>query len=103
MIHDAGWSLKFILVIILFICCFWIPIGFFLVWAEISRYLSIIFFVVEVLYILVGAYQLGDYMVTSETTSETWRNNVLLLYTIILTAGSVGFIVTSFLWFLGGA
>ena len=56
MVHDAGWSLKFVLIIILFIACFWIPIGFFLVWAEVSRYLSIIFFVVEVLYILSGAY-----------------------------------------------
>lgn len=42
-------------------------------------------------------------MVASDTTSETWRNNVLMLYTLILTAGSVGFIVTSFLWFLGEA
>ena len=104
MVHDAGWVFKFILIIALFIGCFFLPIGFFLVWAEISRYLSIIFFIIEVLYILVGAYALGEHMVSKEadsTVSENWRNGVLLFYTILLTAGSILLIVFSFIQFQG--
>lgn len=45
-IHDGGWCLKLTLIIVIFICFFFIPIEFFAVWAEISRYAGIIFLLV---------------------------------------------------------
>jgi len=102
-VHDAGWVFKILIVYIIFGACFYVPIEFFQVWGEISRYTSIIFFILQVLYILVGAYSLGEYVVSGETASEAWRNGVLLIYTLLLSAAALAFIATSFIWFQGPA
>ena len=102
-IHDGGWAFKFITVFILFTVCFWIPIGFFKVWADISRYVSILFMILQTLYILVGAYGLGEYMVNTMSNDDTWRNGTLLVYTIVLSLISIALFVTSFIWFISGS
>mmetsp|Transcript_32459 Transcript_32459/g.49665 ORF Transcript_32459/g.49665 Transcript_32459/m.49665 type:complete len:246 (-) Transcript_32459:710-1447(-) len=98
-VHDGGWAVKFIAVMALFTGFFWIRITFFEVWAEISRYVSILFLLVESLYILIGAYLLNDYLISSGTSDENWRNWTLLFYTIVLTAASVLILVGCFSWF----
>lgn len=100
-IHDGGWTLKYLLVLAVFTGMFWVPMGFFQVWAEISRYASILFMIIQCLYILIGAYGLGDYMVNQKTNDESWRNGVLLVYTVLLFLASVALIITSFIWFTG--
>ena len=65
-LHDGGWCFKFILVAACFIGFFWVPIKFFTVWAEISRYVSIGFFFGQVLYVLSGAYTFNDFMTGEE-------------------------------------
>jgi len=62
-IHDGGWCFKFLLISALFIAFFWIPIEFFQGWAEVCRYTSLIFLVIQVFYILDGAYSFNEYMV----------------------------------------
>lgn len=57
--------------------------------------------IIQCLYILIGAYQLGDYLVSSSTNDEDWRNGVLLVYTVLLFSASVALIVTMFIWFTG--
>ena len=96
-IHDGGWCAKFYIIIILFIINFWVPISFFKVWAEISRYVSILFLVIQVFYVLDGAYTFNDYMANRETNDENWKFGVLLFYTIILIAASISIIVAGFL------
>ena len=71
MIHDGGWPLKFILVLAIFIGFFWIDISFFQVWGEICRYISVIFMIVQALYILAGAYTFNEYMIKSESNDES--------------------------------
>ena len=100
-IHDSGWCLKFMIVVAMFIGFFYIPITFFQVWAEISRYVSILFLIVQVLYILVGAYTFNEWMVNSETNSENWRNMTMLCYTLTLTALTWILLIKSFGWFTG--
>lgn len=98
-VHDAGWCFKFVLLYVLFGAMFYVPIEFFWIWGEISRWVSLVFFLLQVLYILVGAYTLGEHVVSGETASEGWRNGVLFFYTLILTAVGITGIVTSFIWF----
>jgi len=100
-IHDGGWIFKFILVGGLFVAFFWIPISVFQVWAEISRYVSILFLLIEGLYVLIAAITFNDYLINTKTNDETWRNVFMLIYTIFLTACSVTLLVLSFIWFLG--
>ena len=57
--------------------------------------------IAQCLYIMIGAYSLGDYLVSGETNDETWRNGMLLTYTILLFAASVALIITMFIWFNG--
>ena len=102
-IHDSGWTLKFIVVMILFISFFWIPIRFFIVWAEVCRYASIVFLIVQVLYILVGAYSFNDYMINAESNDDNWKHGVLLFYTILLTGAALYLTITCFFWFSGGS
>lgn len=100
-IHDGGWCLKLTLIIAIFIGFFFIPIEFFAVWAEISRYAGIIFLLVQVLYILGGAYNLNDALANSETSDDNWKMGTMLCYTILLTSMSIGILIGSFVWFLG--
>ena len=100
-IHDSGWCLKFYIIVALFIGFFWIPISFFQAWADISRYVSILFLVVQVFYILDGAYSFNDYMANRPTNDDNWKFGVLLFYTIVLIAGSFLILVGSFFWFIG--
>jgi len=100
-IHDGGWCFKFLLAIGLFIGFFWIPIDFFSVWASISRYVSILFLIIQVLYILAGAYTFNEYMVGEEDENQSCRFATLMFYTVCLVAGSFTLIGLSFVWFLG--
>lgn len=98
-IHDSGWSLKFLLIIGLFIGLFWVPIEFFQVWSEISRYGSIFFLLIQTLYILVGAYTFNDFMIRTKAEDESWRNMVMMIYTLILQVSSIAIMVGGFFWF----
>ena len=105
-IHDSGWVIKTIIVFALFIGFFWIPISFFQVWAEISRYISILFMLLMVLYILIGAYSFNEYMIDAATTEEegsAWKIGTLLVLTIIMTTATVALIIGCFFWFNGGS
>lgn len=57
--------------------------------------------IIQSFYLMIAAYQLGDYMMETGTNDENWRNGVLLTYTILLFAACVAMIVTMFIWFLG--
>jgi len=45
-VHDGGWFFKIIVVAALYIGFFWLPISFIKVWAEISRYVGILFLLI---------------------------------------------------------
>ena len=62
-IHDGGWALKFLAVFATFIGFFWVPISFFAVWADISRWVGLLFLLLQVLYILAGAYAANEWMI----------------------------------------
>lgn len=45
-IHDAGWAIKILIIIGMFIGFFWVDITIFRLWAEISRYVSLCFMII---------------------------------------------------------
>lgn len=100
-IHDGGWCFKILLVIGMYIGFMWIPTSFFFYWAQISKYISIIFIFVQCLYVLTAAYDFNDYLMNSGTNDENWRNCFMLIYTLLLTGGSLALIVTGFIYFNG--
>jgi len=57
--------------------------------------------VLQALYILIGAYSFNEYMIETAKIEEGCRNIVMLLYTLILTAGSWFLLIGSFNWFQG--
>ena len=101
MIHDGGWPLKLILIVAIFIGFFWVDISFFQVWAEICRYVSILFMLMQALYIIAGAFTFNEYMIKSQTNDENWKMGVLAFYTTIMTIASFTIIVLCFFWFIG--
>ena len=104
-IHDGGWAFKVIIVLALYIGFFWLPLSFIKVWAEVSRYIGIIFLLIQVLYILDGAYTYNEYMkqFLNEDGSANWQSMVMIIYTLLALSASVGIIIGSFFWFLGNS
>jgi hypothetical protein len=100
-IHDSGWIVKFLLITALFTIFFWVPISVFQIWGEISRYVSILFFIVMAFYVLIGAYSFNSYIVESSSNDENWKLWSLMIYSCLLQAGSIALIVGCFYWFLG--
>lgn len=102
-IHDGGWFFKVIIVTALYIGFFWLPISFIKVWAEISRYVGILFLLIQVLYILDGAYTYNEYMkkFLNEDGSANWQSMVMIVYTLVATATSILILIGSFFWFIG--
>jgi len=100
-IHDAGWCAKSILIFAIFGAFFWIDIAFFNVWVEICRYVSLLFMIVQTLYILSGAYTFNEWMISNYNGDETSRNITLLIYTILLGGGAITITILDFFWFLG--
>ena len=45
-IHDAGWAIKILIILGMFVGFFWVDITIFRLWAEISRYVSLCFMII---------------------------------------------------------
>jgi hypothetical protein len=92
-----------LIVLGLYIAFFWLPISAIKVWAEISRYVGILFLLIQILYILDGAYTYNEYMkkFLSEDGSSNWQTGVMLFYTLLTIAGTLTLIIGSFFWFMG--
>ena len=101
-IHDSGWCAKTILIFAIFGAFFGIDIAFFNVWVEICRYVSLLFMIVQTLYVLSGAYTFNEYMINNYPSGdESCRNVTMLIYTILLGGGAIAITVMDFFWFLG--
>ncbi len=60
--HDGCWLTKFILICAIYVGVFFIPNGFYGIWAYISRIASLIFLLMQVVIIAVGAFALNDWL-----------------------------------------
>ena len=106
-VHDAGWMCKFLLIIGLFIAFFWVNIGVFKVWGEISRYVSILFLIFEVIYLTeFFAYKMNNWLVPHEHQPEDVKNykyNMLCGMMLLCNGISITLWVLSYTFFLGTA
>ena len=89
MIHDGGWTLKYILILGFYVTCFWIPLSFFHGWSWVSQYISVLFQIFQAFYVTAGAMTLNDYFMSMrlESSDETCRN-IFLLFTSLLCTGT---------------
>ena len=60
--HDGCWLTKFLLISAIYVGVFFIPNGFYGIWAYISRIASLIFLLMQVVIIAVGAFALNDWL-----------------------------------------
>ena len=100
-LHDGFWCCKFLLVITLFTCFFFLHIDFFDVWMEICRYVSICFLLLQTIYMVSSAFSFNDYIKLAYSDDESTGHWIMLLLSIILNGGAL--VITSFciVWFLG--
>jgi hypothetical protein len=104
--HDGCWFFKFIFVIGVYIGAFFIPNEFYVVWAYIARVASGIFLIVQVILLVLTAYGINDLIVGSYNNASNVHASrcsaiVLIVLTVILTAGTIAIYVFEFIWFDG--
>ena len=58
--HDGCWLLKFVSVMVGFAITLWIPNSFFQGYMEFTRYVSIVFLLVQALLMMVVAYKINE-------------------------------------------
>jgi len=105
--HDGCWIFKFILILTLFICMFWIPNSFFKVYAYIARFMSGFFLVIQVFLILIIAYSINEHLVYHHEQAREARDKgkvcgtgfTLLGLTIVMSLGQLTWLVFLFIWF----
>ena len=101
-IHDGGWCLKVLLLASVSVGTFWMPLEVFLVWANIARWASIPFLLMQAFFILVSSYEVNAFMLSIRTEGrENLVFGQLLLYTGIFTALTITLLVKSFQSFTG--
>jgi hypothetical protein len=104
--HDGCWFFKFILIAGVYIAVFFIPNGFYTVWAYIARVASGLFLIMQVVLIIIAAYNINDALVGSFNNSKgvassTCNAIILIGLTFIFSAGSIVIYVFEFIWFHG--
>ena len=100
-VHDGFWCCKFMLLVALFTCFFFIHVDFFDIWMEICRYVSICFLLVQTIYMVSSSFSFNDYIKLAYSDDESCGNWILLLLSLILNAGSIAITSLCIVWFLG--
>lgn len=100
-IHDGFWCCKFILMVVVFTCFFWVHVDVFDVWMEICRYVSICFLLVQTIYMVSSSFSFNDYLKVAYSDDESCGHWIMLLSSIVLNVGAI--VITSMccVWFLG--
>lgn len=62
-VHDAFWTSKFLLIIAVYIGCFFIPHVFYRVWAQICRAGSVLYLLIQAYFLLNASYTLNDKLI----------------------------------------
>lgn len=101
-VHDSFWIIKFVVITLVYIGCFFIPHSFYVVWAHICRAGSILFLVIQAYFLLNAAYALNDkllMMTASGTQGEQTASKVsMLVLSIVLSGGISVWLGYQFYW-----
>ncbi|KAJ5075035.1 tms1 isoform f [Anaeramoeba ignava] len=92
-VQNRLWGIKIILIIGLIIASIFIPDNFFTGWARACQYLSAIFLIMQLVYLIGWAYDLNSTLVDKEMLKT------LIGLTITLTLVAIGIIVISYVFF----
>ena len=100
--HDGMWSLKFILILAVFIAFQFINNDFFQVYGDVSRVISFLFLVFQTIMILSVAYKINDSLVKVYNDGEVKSVGFLMIIlTFMLYGGSITWIVFQYIEFSG--
>jgi len=97
LLHYSWWSIKFVSYVTLIILAFLIPNAFFTGWADLSRFVSCLFLIFQIVVLIESAYNLHDWILNTKITSEdgqsediVWKCIYLLLCGSLIVAAIVG-------------
>jgi hypothetical protein len=102
--HDGCWMTKFVLILVAFSGSLWIPNSFFLGYMDFTRYVSIIFLLVQGMLMLIVAYKINERLI-SNYENENPSNGVgcsgiiIILITVLLTSGNLTWTVYQYIWY----
>jgi len=101
--HDGCWLFKFLLVLGLYVCVFFIPNSFYQVWAYIGRIASCLFLMLQVVMVILAAYMMNDALVGSYDSKNVHASRcsgiVLIFLTILFAGGTLTLFIFDFVWF----
>ncbi|CDW84436.1 UNKNOWN [Stylonychia lemnae] len=97
--HDGCWTIKFLIVVAIYIAVFWIPNNFYWGWAHFARIVSGLYLIIQVILLIIVAYSLNDKLVGEFENGNGCLGGVLISITTIFTLGSIAFIVMQYIWF----
>jgi len=99
-LHDGLWSLKFILVLGIFVCFFFVRNDFFVGYGNASRVISVIFLIYQTIMILAVAYKVNDSLVAVYNDGEVKSVGILLwILTLGVYGGTITWIVYQYIYF----
>ena len=104
-IHDGFWPIKYIILLGIYVGAWFIPKTFFSVWGHICRVGSIFYLFVQAYFIMNLAYLWNDYLISAiqGRNGESWAKFLLILVSVVSTAGSIVWLVFCYKWFWGCA
>lgn len=98
--HDGCWGFKSFLVGACFVGSFWIDSSFFTTFANIAKYVSVVFLVYQALLMLVVSYKINGTLVSNYEKDEGKCSAIILmLVTLCVTAGNGFWIVLQYTQF----
>lgn len=90
-VHDSFWIIKFVLILVVFTACFFIPHSFYKVWANICRAGSVLFLLIQAYFLLNASYALNDRLilmtVNGSDREQTASKVLILVLSIVLSSG----------------
>ena len=84
-IHDGGWFFKVMIIAGTYFAYFWLPFSVIKVWASISKYASIVYMVVQTVFIIDGAYCFTEYVEQffPSDKSTSWQSVMMKFYSLM--------------------
>jgi hypothetical protein len=101
--HDGCWGTKVLIVFLGFCVSLYIPNSFFQGYMDFSRYVSILFLILQAMLMLIVAYKINSGLIANYE-NEAPANGlgcsgaIIVLITLVFTAGNITWVVYQYIW-----
>lgn len=100
-LHRRFWVGKFMLFIVLFFVCYWIPNSFFDVYSDIARFVSAVFLLLQLIILIDFAYAWNEAWTSSDQGVASKGDYGVLGASLLLLGASLTLLIFCFKWFNG--